>query len=108
MNSFLYECQFYLLWVGFLQGLGALIIAPFFFPLASRLGYTSFPRVLRAYLIFNCCLLLWGCLGHYVFHSLTYGKMYISMDRLADWIPFIPFGQWALNQSLTYGKMYIS
>ena len=100
MNSFLCECQVYVIYVGFLQAFAGLLVAPFFFPLAARLGYTSFSQVLRAYLIFNCCLLFWGCLGHYVFHSVTYGKLYVSADRLADWLPFIPFGHWVLNQSL--------
>jgi hypothetical protein len=99
MSSFLYECQVYVIYVGFLQALAGLLVAPFFFPLANRLGCTSFTQVLRAYLIFNCCLLFWGCLGHYLFHSVTYGKMYVSADRLADWLPFIPFGTWVINQS---------
>ena len=99
MESFFTESGFYLMAAGFVQSLGALLIAPFFFPIARRLRDTSFPRPLRAYLVFNGCLLLWGCLGHYVFTAVTYGRLYVSADRLVDWYPFIPFGQWVLDQS---------
>ncbi len=100
MDSFLTESGFYLLVAGFVQGMGALIIAPFFIPIARRLTNPSFPSVLRAYLVFNAFLLFWGCLGHYTFHSMTFGRLYVSADRMVDWFPFIPFGQWVLDQSL--------
>ena len=99
MESFFIESYCYLTVAGFVQAFGALLIAPFFFPIARRLSDTSFPSVLRAFLIFNGSLLLWGCLGHYVFTAITYGRLYVSADRLVDWYPFIPFGQWVLDQS---------
>ena len=99
MDSFFTESYFYLTTAGFVQALGALLIAPFFFPIARRLRGTSFSRLLRAYLIFNGCLLVWGCLGHYAFTAFTFGRLYVSADRLVDWYPFIPFGQWVLDQS---------
>ena len=98
MESFPIESFFYLYWGGFVQALCALLIAPLFFPIARRLSNSSFSRVLRAYLVFNAFLLFWGCLGHYVFLLLTYGKLYTSVDRVVDWFPFIPFGQWVLDQ----------
>ena len=100
IESFFTESFFYLLAAGFVQSLGALLIAPLFFPVAHRLTDISFPRLLRAYLIFNLFLLLWGCIGHYVFLRITYGTHYVSADRVVDWFPFIPFGQWVLDQSL--------
>ncbi len=99
MESFFTESYFYLTIAGFVQALGALLIAPFFFPIARRLTDTSFPSVLRAFLTFNGCLLVWGCLGHYAFTAVTFGRLYVSADRLVDWYPFIPFGQWVLDQS---------
>jgi hypothetical protein len=100
MESFFTESGFYLVAAGFVQSLGALLIAPFFFPVARRLSGASFPTLLRAYLIFNAFLLFWGCFGHYLFHSVTFGRLYVSADRVVDWFPFIPFGQWALDQTL--------
>ena len=99
MKTFFTESVFYLMAAGFVQSLGALLIAPFFFPIARRLNDTSFPRLLRAYLIFNGFLLFWGCFGHYLFYSVTFGRLYVSADRVVDWFPFIPFGQWVLDQS---------
>ena len=100
MKSFFTESAFYLLAAGFVQLLGALLVAPFFFAVARRLSDTSFSRLLRAYLVFNAFLLFWGCFGHYAFHSITFGRLYVSADRVVDWFPFIPFGQWVLDQSL--------
>lgn len=104
MDSFLTEARFYLFVVGLLQGILALLLAPFFFPIAKRLKSTGFIPIFRAYLIFNLFLLGWGCLAHYVVHILTFHRLYVSMDRLVDWIPFIPFGQWVLNQFLVPGQ----
>lgn len=100
MESFIGESFFYLFFAGFVQTGGALLIAPFFLPIPQRLRSTSFASVLHAYFVFNGFLLLWGCLGHYAFHVTTFGKLYVSADRLVDWYPFIPFGQWVLDQSL--------
>jgi hypothetical protein len=100
MESFFTESAFYLIAAGFVQSLGALLIALFFFPFAQRFSNTSFPRLLRAYLVFNAFMLFWGCFGHYTFHSITFGRLYVSADRVVDWFPFIPFGQWVLDQSL--------
>lgn len=100
MESFLTESIFYIIAAGFLQCVGALIVAPFFFPIARRLNNLSFSAIFRAYFVFNVFLLLWGCVGHYVFLSITFGKLYVSIDRLVDWYPFIPFGQWVLDQNL--------
>lgn len=100
MESFLTESIFYVIAAGFIQCAGALLVAPFFFPIALRIRNVSFPSILRAYLVFNVFLLLWGCIGHYVFLSITFGKLYVSVDRLVDWYPFIPFGQWVLDQNL--------
>ena len=98
MNTFFEESLCYFVWAGFIQAFGGLLLIPFFVPFASRLGITSFPRLLWAYVVFNACLLFWGALGHYAFHSLTYGKLYVSADRVADWLPFIPFGPWVISR----------
>ena len=82
---------------GLLQGIGALLILPFFIPLANRLGCTSFLQLLRSYLLFNGFLLFWGCLGHYVFIRIGLGRLYVSVDRVVDFLPFVPFGQWVLG-----------
>ena len=99
MESFFTESFFYLAFAGLVQVAGALLIAPFFFPIAHRITHTSFPRLLRAFLIFNGFLLVWGCLGHYVFTAVTFDRFYVSADRVVDWFPFIPFGQWVLDRS---------
>ena len=100
MESFPRECFIYLLVAGAVQGVGAVLVALVFFPVGLRMGHFSFSQLLSAYLLFNAFLLLWGCVGHYTFLSLTYSKLYVSMDRVVDWYPFIPFGQWVLDQTL--------
>jgi hypothetical protein len=100
MESFLVETGFYLFLAGFLQAVLALIIAPVFLLVTRQLFGISYWSLLRAYLIFNAFLLIWGCLGSYVFLRITYGKLYVSADRMLDWLPFVPFGQWVLDQTL--------
>ncbi len=98
MDSFLFETRIYLIWVGFIQFICAVLAAPLFYLVAIRVKKMTFQAFFRAYVFFNGFLLLWGCLGHYAFLSLTYEKSYVSVDRLVDWFPFIPFGQWVLDQ----------
>lgn len=107
MVTFLRESFVYLLIAGSVQCIGALILAVFFFPLGRYYTRRSFTELLRPYLLFNVFLLFWGCLGHFAFHSLTFGKLYYSADRVVDWFPFIPFGQWILNQTLGTERSYL-
>src|SRR5687767_7693544 len=60
MESFFTESAFYLIAAGFVQSLGAFLIAPFFFAIAHHLSKMSFRRLLHAYLVFNAFLLFWG------------------------------------------------
>ena len=100
MESFWTESAYYLLFGGLVQSLGALLIGPFFFAIVLHFRDTSFASLLRGFLVFNAFLLFWGCFGSYVFLSISYGRLYVSADRFVDWLPFIPFGQWVLDQSL--------
>jgi len=99
MDSFIIESRSYVIVAGSLQVIAALLLAPFFFPIARCIWGTPLSKLVRAYVIFNCMLLFWGCLGHYVFTAITVGKMYVSADRVVDWYPFIPFGQWVINNT---------
>ncbi len=107
MESFFGEAFVYLLVGGGVQSAGALLVALFFFPIAHRLTPASWRQLISAYLVFNAFLLIWGCLGHYTFLAATYGKLYVSMDRIVDWFPFIPFGQWVLDQTLYGPRGYL-
>jgi hypothetical protein len=55
---------------------------------------------LQSWFCFNIFLLIFGCLGNLLWHSLTWQKLYVSVDRVVDFLPFIPFGQWVLDQNL--------
>jgi hypothetical protein len=57
MESFLAESDFYLMAVGLVQSLCALLIAPVFFPVARRLSGYSLPVLLCSYIFFNVFLL---------------------------------------------------
>ncbi|MES2996743.1 MAG: hypothetical protein V4733_08030 [Verrucomicrobiota bacterium] len=107
MESFSRESFIYLLVGGSFQAVGALIVALFFFPIARRLTSASWGQLVSAYFVFNAFLLIWGCLGHYAFLAATYGKLYVSMDRVVDWLPFIPFGPWVLDQTLHGPRGYL-
>jgi hypothetical protein len=107
MESFSRESFIYFLVGGSVQAVGSLIVALFFFPIAHRLTSATWGQLISAYLVFNAFLLFWGCLGHYAFLAVTYGKLYVSMDRMVDWYPFIPFGQWVLDQTLYGPRGYL-
>jgi hypothetical protein len=100
LDPFPLEVFWYLLFGGIVQLLAALIVAPIFCAIGYFVLRKSVYHVLRAYLIFNGFLLFWGCLGNYACLRFALDKLYVSADRLVDWIPFIPFGQWILDQSL--------
>lgn len=100
VESFMVESGYYLFFVGVLQFVLALLVSPIIVVGARKLLQISYGRVLRAYLVFNVFLLFWGCLGSYIFLRITYGKLYVSADRMWDWLPFAPFGQWVLDQTL--------
>lgn len=99
MDSFFDESRVYLVVAGIVQLVCAVLIAPFLCFIALRFSDKPLSRLFRAYVVFNAFLLLWGCLGNNLFLFLTYDKLYISVDRLVDWFPFIPFGQWVLDQN---------
>ena len=96
MDSLNVDIALYLIGVGMLQSLCALLLSPLYFFLARRFGFRR--HLLATYVAFNVFLLFWGCLGNCVFTLLTYGKLYTSVDRMVDCYPFIPFGQWVLDQ----------
>ena len=98
MNSFVPEASFYLVFAGMDQFCAAVLAAPLIVPLMVRIRRITYPRALAVYGVFNLVLLIWGCLGNYIFMSLAYEKMYVSVDTFVDWYPFIPFGQWVLDQ----------
>lgn len=98
MDPFIFESTIYLMVTGFVQFCAAMFAAPLVIPLMVRIRRITYPQAVRVFLAFNLFLLFWGCIGHYAFLSHTYGKMYVSVDRLVDWYPFIPFGQWVLDQ----------
>ncbi|MHA3773005.1 hypothetical protein ACXR0O_15845 [Verrucomicrobiota bacterium sgz303538] len=85
----------------------ALLLGALFVPLRVRLGATSFSAIVKGYVVFNAFLLLWGCLENLVFHAVAFDRFYVSVDRVIDCIPFIPFGQWVLDQSLgqSHGRL---
>ena len=99
MDSFIIESRSYVIVAGSVQVVGALLLAPFFFPIARCIWGMPLAQLVRAYVIFNCMLLVWGCLGHYAFTAITVGKIYVSADRVVDWYPFIPFGRWVINHT---------
>ena len=98
MLSFVEEAHVYLWIAGIAQ---SVVVA---LPLAigfALLGRRPPPLAsFKAWVLVNACLLVFGCLGHWVWLSITWHKLYVSADRLVDFFPFIPFGQWALNQNL--------
>jgi len=97
MISFSDEAFFYLTWGGVIQFLCAVVAAPFVYLVWLRLSRGQPPDFIRAYLVMNLFLLLWGCLGNYGFLLLASGTHYVSVDRWVDWFPFIPFGKWNLS-----------
>lgn len=106
-GPFFVESFFYLLAAGSLQAIGALLVAPLFLVIARRRTGQSVASLFCTYWFFNLMLLLWGCLGHYAFTWLTFGRLYVSADRIVDWFAFIPFGQWVLDQTFGDQRGYL-
>ena len=96
-TSLFKEAALYLVWGGFVQFCWSVLAAPFLYLIALRVSSKPFHTLFRAYAVLNVFLLLWGCLGSYIFMSIAYGKLYTSVDRLVDWYAFLPFGQWVLD-----------
>ena len=98
--AFLIESLLYLLIAGVIQFVGGLLLSPLFFFVARRFSREPVSRLSDLYFNFNFFLLLWGCVGNWVFMSIAYDRFYVSQDTVIDWFAFIPFGQWVLNQTL--------
>jgi hypothetical protein len=98
MSDRLLDIPAYLAVAGFLE-LGVLL-------LVSVVALTGVPvwgwraywmRVGR-WTVFAVLLLVVGCAGNSVFMVAAYERMYKSVDTVADFLPFIPFGQWVLDR----------
>lgn len=97
MDSFSSEAFVYIAWGGLVQFFFAVVAAPFAYLVWLRISKDQPSAFNRGYLVLNFFLLFWGCLGHYGFLHIAYGKLYVSVDRWVDWFPFIPFGHWVLR-----------
>lgn len=97
MDSFWFESFIYLSVVGPVQFMGSAILCLFLCPLCVRHGFRGqYREFLGSLLLLNLVLLFWGDLAHYIWLKLTFFKLYVSGDRLVDWWPFIPFGEWVI------------
>ncbi len=106
-TSFITEAKIYFIWGGFVQLFWSVVAAPFLYLITLCVSTKSFSSLLRAYIVFNVFLLLWGCLGSYIFRSIAFGKLYVSVDRMVDWYAFLPFGQWVLDHGLGEWRGYL-
>jgi hypothetical protein len=98
MGSFWIESFFYCCVAGFLQLCAILLFATVALPLMVLRNWRTYLRTVGLFCLFNAFLLAWGSIGNYLWLSLTWQKLYFSMDRVVDWFPYIPFGQWVLDQ----------
>lgn len=95
--TFFDEIKLYFFWGGFVQLFWAVVAAPFIYLIARRVSDASDHTLFSCYGLLNVFLLIWGCLGSAIFMSLASGKLYVSVDRMVDFYPYIPFGQWILD-----------
>lgn len=98
MDSFWEEAFVYLVVLGLLQGVGVLLFSAICLAFIPRLGFRRYLARVSSFALFNALLLVWGCLGHYVWLYFTFEKFYVSVDRMVDWFPFFPFGPWVLAE----------
>lgn len=99
VGEFVIDSFLYLVIIGILHTLFVLVSFLVLLPLVPDSGWGMFARRMRAVAFFNLSLLLWGCVGHYAWHLLTFETLYVSVDRLIDWVPFFPFGRWVIDRS---------
>jgi hypothetical protein len=98
LGSAFADAYFYVLFVG---GFHALLVGAAVILLIPRLvlgGWAKYFRALRRFLLLNALLLVFGILGNAVWMTFIYDNRYISQDTVVDFFPFIPFGQWVLDQ----------
>ena len=50
----------------------------------------SFKAKINRLLVFNIVLLFFGALGNWFWNFVSYGKLYVSSDRVLDWLPILP------------------
>jgi hypothetical protein len=48
--------------------------------------------------LFNMVLLFVGCAANSLWMALVYQRWYVSADTVVDFLPFVPFGRWVLDQ----------
>jgi hypothetical protein len=60
-------------------------------------GWRSYRLRVRRWSVFAAILLVIGCIGNSVFMAVAYERLYVSRDTVVDFLPFIPFGRWVLN-----------
>lgn len=95
--TFFDEIKIYFIWGSFVQFFWAVVAAPFIYLIAPRFSRESDHKLIYGYALLNVFLLLWGSIGSAIFMYVASGKLYISVDRLVDFYPFIPFGDWILD-----------
>jgi hypothetical protein len=88
---------FYALLFGALHALVVFMAALALLLLLPRSGWAGYFRTLRRFALFNALLLAFGMLGNSVWMTFVYRHFYTNPDNIFDFVPFFPFGSWAIG-----------
>lgn len=91
------ESFIYAYFIGVLQLVAVAAVALFTVPAIFVRGLRAYLSCLNRLLLFNVFLLAFGVVGNAAWYVTAWDKLYVSMDPLVDFVPFIPAGQWILD-----------
>ncbi len=97
-NSILREIFLYITVSGVLQILIYILCVFLLFFLKLAIKFENIKRKIAKIGLFNVIFLIFGSFGNVIWMKNIYGFYYKSQDTLVDFFPYIPFGQWVLNQ----------
>jgi len=93
----LVDAFFYVAFIGAVQGLITLLCLGIALVRAVRQGWKAYLRLAVRILLFSVIFLVVGAISNWLWMALAYERWYVSADTVADFWPFVPFGQWVLD-----------
>jgi hypothetical protein len=93
------DAYFYAFTFGALHALLVCMAALALLPRLVRSGWERYLRTLRRFALFNALLLVFGMLGNSAWMTFVYRHLYTNPDNVFDFVPFFPFGSWAIGYS---------
>lgn len=96
LKARLFDIPLYLTVAGMLQAFVTLLLLGWW--AVRRPSLADAARFMDRAALFNALLLSLGCAANSIWMVTIYERWYTSADTVVDFLPFLPFGQWVLDQ----------